>query len=94
MLDDLTLLLSHVLFFHLLWLVESWVEEQIPSNLVLEAWIGLKQVVHCHLLDFFVAVGQFGVGPPLGLMEPQCWVGTDLAEPLQPSVHLCLGGQL
>jgi hypothetical protein len=34
-----------VLFYHFLWLVESWVEEQIPSNLVLEAWIGLKQVV-------------------------------------------------
>jgi len=49
MLDDLTLLLSHVLFYHLLWLVENWVEEQIPSNLALEAWIGLKQVVHCHL---------------------------------------------
>jgi hypothetical protein len=75
MLDDLTLLLSHVLFYHLLWLVENWVEEQIPSNLALEAWIGLKQVVHCHLLDFPVAVGQSGVGPLLGLMEPLGWVG-------------------
>ena len=56
MLDDLTLLLSHVLFYHLLWLVE-------------------KQVVHRHLLDFPVAVGQSGVGPLLGLMEPLGWVG-------------------
>ena len=75
MLDDLTLPLSHVLFYHLLWLVENWVEEQIPSNLGLEAWIGLKQVAHCHLLDFPVAVGQSGVGPLLGLMEPLGWVG-------------------
>ena len=35
MLDDLTLPLSHVLFYHLLWLVENWVEEQIPSTLAL-----------------------------------------------------------
>ena len=69
MLDDLTLLLFHAPFYHLLWLVENWVEEQIPSNLALEAWIGLKQVVHCHFLDFPVPVGQSGVGLLLKLME-------------------------
>jgi hypothetical protein len=45
------------------------VEEQIPSNWVLEVWIGLKQVVHCHFLDFPVPVGQSGVGLLLKLME-------------------------
>ena len=75
MLGDLTLLLLHVLFCHSPWLLGNWVEEQIPSNWVLEAWIGLKQVAHCHLLGFPVVVGQSGVGPLLGLMEPLGWVG-------------------
>ena len=69
MLDDLTHLLLHVLSYHFLWLLGSWVEEQIPSNWVLEAWIGLKGVVHCHFLDFPVPVGQSGAGPLLELME-------------------------
>ena len=76
MLDDLTLLLLHVLSYHSLWLLGSWVEEQTPSSWVLEALIGLKQVVHYHFLDFPVPVGQPGVGPLLGLMELQCWVGS------------------
>ncbi len=67
MLGDLTLLLLHVLFGHSLWLLGSWV--QTLSNWVLEALIGLKQVVHYHSLDFPVPVGQSGVGLLLGLME-------------------------
>jgi len=62
MLDDLTLLLLHVLFYHSLWLLGSWVEEQIPSNWVLKVWTGLKQVVHCHFLDFPVLLVSLGLG--------------------------------
>jgi hypothetical protein len=69
MLDDLTLLLLHVLFFHSLWLLGSWVEEQILSSWVLEAWIGLREVVQYHFLDFLDPVGQSGVGLLLELME-------------------------
>ncbi len=76
MLDDLTLLLLHVLIYHSLWLLGSWVEEQTPSSWVLEAWIGLKQVVHYHFLDFPVPVGQSGAGLLLGLMELQWQVGS------------------
>jgi hypothetical protein len=68
-LDDLTLLLLHVLFYHSLWLLGSWVEEQTLSSWVLEALIGLKQVVHYHFLDFPVSVGQSRVGLLLELME-------------------------
>ncbi len=62
MLGDLTLLLLHVLFCHSPWLLGNWVEEQIPSSWVLEAWIGLRQVVHHYFLDPPVPVGQSGVG--------------------------------
>ena len=86
MLDDLTLLLFHVLSYHSLWLLGNWVEEQIPSNWVLEAWIGLKQVVHCHFLDFPVPVGQPGVGPLLELMGLD--VSLVLLIRLGPSIHL------
>jgi hypothetical protein len=69
MLDDLTLLLLHVLFYHSLWLLGSWVEEQTLSSWVLEASIGLKQVFHFHFLDFPVPVGQSRVELLLELME-------------------------
>jgi hypothetical protein len=65
-----------VLFCHSLWLLGSWVEEQILSSWVLEAWIGLRGVDHYHFLDFLVPVGQSGVGLFIGLIELQCQVGS------------------